>query len=36
VFAATVPCAVLMKALKHPLTDIGLEHFLADWDKVKE
>lgn len=31
---ATVPYAVLMKALKHPLTDIGVERFLADWDRV--
>jgi transaldolase len=33
---ATVPYAVLMKALKHPLTDIGVERFLADWAKVSE
>ncbi len=33
---ATVPYAVLMKALKHPLTDIGVERFLADWAKVKK
>ncbi|MGC8880476.1 MAG: transaldolase family protein [Anaerolineae bacterium] len=32
---ATVPYDVLMKALKHPLTDIGVERFLADWAKVK-
>jgi len=32
---ATISYAVLMKALKHPLTDIGVERFLADWDKVK-
>ena len=32
---ATVPHAVLMKALKHPLTDVGVERFLADWAKVK-
>ncbi|MBC7260961.1 MAG: fructose-6-phosphate aldolase, partial [Chloroflexi bacterium] len=31
----TVPYDVLMKALKHPLTDIGVERFLADWAKVK-
>jgi transaldolase len=31
---ATVPYAVLMKAIKHPLTDIGLQRFLADWAKV--
>jgi hypothetical protein len=27
---------VLIKALKHPLTDIGLERFLADWAKVSK
>ena len=32
---ATVPHAVLMKAIKHPLTDVGVERFLADWAKVK-
>jgi transaldolase len=25
-----------MKALHNPLTDIGLERFLADWAKVKK
>jgi transaldolase len=33
---ATVPYDVLMKALKHPLTDIGVERFLADWAKVSQ
>lgn len=33
---ATVPYAVLAKALKHPLTDIGVERFLADWGKVSK
>jgi transaldolase len=33
---ATIPYAMLMKALKHPLTDIGVERFLADWATVKE
>ncbi len=32
---ATVPFAVLEKLVKHPLTDRGLEAFLADWEKVK-
>ncbi len=32
---ATLPFAVLEKMLKHPLTDIGLEKFLKDWEKVK-
>lgn len=32
---ATLPADVLGKLAKHPLTDIGLERFLADWEKVK-
>jgi transaldolase len=32
---ATVPFAVLQKLVKHPLTDRGLESFLADWEKVR-
>ena len=32
---ATVPMAILEKCVKHPLTDRGLESFLADWEKVK-
>jgi len=31
---ATVPYTVLMKALKHPLTDVGVKRFLEDWAKV--
>jgi len=31
----TLPPAVLDKMLKHPLTDIGLTNFLADWEKLK-
>jgi len=30
---ATMPFKVLMQMVKHPLTDIGLERFLADWRK---
>lgn len=30
---ATMPYAVFEKLLDHPLTDIGLERFLADWKK---
>jgi transaldolase len=30
----TVPVKVIDQMLKHPLTDIGLEKFLADWEKV--
>jgi transaldolase len=33
---ATMPLAVIEQLLKHPLTDIGLEKFLADWDKLQE
>ncbi len=31
---ATVPPNVLSQLLKHPLTDIGIKKFLADWEKV--
>ena len=31
---ATMPPKVLEQLLKHPLTDIGLERFLKDWEKV--
>jgi transaldolase len=30
---ATVPYDVLLQMIKHPLTDIGIERFLADWKK---
>jgi len=32
---ATVPYNVMTKLVRHPLTDIGVERFLADWRKVK-
>jgi transaldolase len=32
----TVPFASLEKMVKHPLTDIGMERFLKDWEKVKK
>jgi transaldolase len=32
---ATMPMAVLKGLSKHPLTDKGIEQFLADWEKVK-
>jgi transaldolase len=32
----TLPPDVLGKMLKHPLTDIGLKSFLADWEKLKQ
>lgn len=31
---STVPPAVIDKMFKHPMTDLGLEKFLADWKKV--
>lgn len=31
---ATIPFKVLLQLLKHPLTDIGIERFLSDWEKV--
>jgi len=31
---ATMPYKVLTQLLKHPLTDIGLERFIADWKKT--
>ncbi len=32
---ATVPYKVIMQMLEHPLTDIGIKKFLADWKKVR-
>jgi transaldolase len=31
---ATVPYDVLTKLYEHPLTDVGLERFLADWESL--
>ena len=31
---ATCPLSVLLQLSKHPLTDLGLAKFLADWEKV--
>ncbi len=31
---ATIPFKVIEQLLKHPLTDIGIERFTADWKKV--
>lgn len=33
---ATMPTGVLQKLLQHPLTDRGLEQFLADWAKLAD
>jgi transaldolase len=32
----TMPFSVIKQLFNHPLTDIGLKKFLADWDKVKD
>ena len=32
---ATCPFTVLQQLVKHPLTDVGLDRFLADWKKAK-
>ena len=31
---STVPFKVIMQMLKHPLTDIGIERFMKDWNEV--
>jgi transaldolase len=31
---ATIPYKVIEQLVQHPLTDIGIEKFLADWEKV--
>ena len=31
---ATVPFKVIMQMLKHPLTDIGIEKFMKDWNSA--
>ncbi len=31
---ATIPLSVIEQLAKHPLTDVGLKKFLADWEKV--
>ncbi len=33
---ATMPYAVLEKLVHHPLTDLGLERFLKDWEKARK
>lgn len=33
---ATIPFKVIAQLAKHPLTDIGLENFLADWKKREQ
>jgi transaldolase len=31
---ATIPFKVIEQLVRHPLTDIGIERFLADWKKI--
>jgi len=33
--AATIPTAIFRQMIKHELTDVGIEKFLADWDAVE-
>lgn len=33
---ATMPFSVLQQLSKHPLTDVGLKKFLADWEKMQQ
>jgi transaldolase len=33
---ATMPYSVFTQLVKHPLTDIGLEKFLSDWNKLQK
>ena len=33
---ATIPFGVIDQIVKHPLTDIGIEKFLADWKKMEK
>ena len=33
---ATMPYDVFTRLVKHPLTDVGLERFSADWEKLEE
>jgi transaldolase len=32
----TIPYAVMLQLMKHPLTDLGIEKFLADWKKADQ
>jgi len=33
---ATIPFSVIGQMVKHPLTDIGIEKFMADWKKLEK
>ena len=32
----TMPFSIMQQLIKHPLTDVGLKKFLADWERVPE
>ena len=36
VHIATVPYSVLMQMIQHPMTDVGIKKFLADWKSVSK
>jgi transaldolase len=31
-----MPFSVVQQIMKHPLTDLGQERFMADWNKLQE
>ncbi|MFC2060733.1 transaldolase family protein, partial [Chloroflexota bacterium] len=33
---ATIPYNVLMQMINHPLTDVGIARFLADWQRISQ
>ncbi|MCX7987941.1 MAG: fructose-6-phosphate aldolase [Thermodesulfovibrio sp.] len=33
---ATIPYSVIKQLIKHPLTDIGIEKFMKDWEKLQK
>jgi transaldolase len=33
---ATIPFNVLRQLMNHPLTDIGIEKFMKDWESIKK
>lgn len=33
---ATIPYSVIKQLIKHPLTDLGIEKFLKDWEKLQK
>ena len=33
---ATMPYKVIEQLIRHPLTDLGVEAFLADWNKARK